>query len=122
MGRGAPLHLGSVPGAAIGRQRLQSSGTQEEVFPGEGGVLMVEAADGVGGRTQGVGPGILAGRREEGCCPPGPGCRLQCQEAPRSWRVFKQPAPRHGHGSPGLLGQGGLVSASPPSAPRDGER
>lgn len=82
---------------------------------------MVEAADGAGG-TEGVGPGILAGRREEGCCPPGPGCQLRCQEAPRSWRVFKQPAPPHGHGSPGLLGQGGLVSASPPSAPRDGER
>lgn len=43
---GAPLHLGSVPGAVIGRERLQSSGTQEEVLPGEGGVLMVEAEDG----------------------------------------------------------------------------
>lgn len=66
----------------------------------------------MGGSTEGVSPGILAGRRE-GCCPPGPGCQIRCQEAPRSWRVFKHPALPYGHASPGPLGQGSSVSPSP---------
>ena len=74
------------------------------------------------GSTEGVSPGILAGQRKEACCPPGPGCRLRYQEAPRAWRVFKHPAPPHSHASPGLLGQGSSVSPSPLNAPRDGER
>lgn len=99
MGRGAPLHLGSVPGAAIGRQRLQSSGTQEEVFPGEGGVLMVEAADGVGGGHTGgrsrhpggtEGGGLLPPRAWLPASVPGGSQVLACFQAAcpsaRSWQ------------------------------------
>lgn len=123
---GAPLHLGSVPGTATGKERLQPNGTQEEVLPGEGGVLrlegpvMVEATDGGehrGGRSRypgwTEGGGLLPPRAWLPDSVPGGSQVLAC---------FQAPCPSVWSRQPWAAGPGQLGLPQPLSAPCDGER